>query len=137
MTHPRPAALLLIVTLVWFLGGKIKAQNAPNLAKAKPRVLFLDRSNTGQEVAVPIGQAIELRLQTIGGGQYQDPQITGSAIRFEGSAFAKPADQNPGGPKQYYHFRATEEGEAKIRIPHSGSNAAFTVTVHVKKGPKP
>src|SRR5882762_6828048 len=70
---------------------------------------------------------------TIGGGRYDTPQISSRAVRFEGSAFAPPREQNPGGPKQVYRFTATAEGGAQVRIPHTDSNPTVTFTIQVTK----
>jgi hypothetical protein len=104
-------------------------------------VLYLHGGNNGQQVTARVGQAIQITLQTIGPGQYGSPKISSAAIQFEGAAFAK--EQNPGGPRQIYRFRARSEGEAQINIPHdvqlaSGdkteirdANPAFTLTIRV------
>lgn len=44
-----------------------------------------------------------------------------------------PPKQNPGGPTQSYRFTADAEGEAQIRIPHTGSNPNVTFTIQVIK----
>jgi hypothetical protein len=104
-------------------------------------VLYLHGGNNGQRVTARVGQAIQLTLQTIGPGHYGTPKISSAAIEFEGAAFAK--EQNPGGPRQVYRFRARSQGEARINIPHvvqlaSGdaseirdSNPAFALTIRV------
>ena len=61
------------------------------------------------------------------------PRISSRAVRFDGSAFAPPREQNPGGPKQVYRFTAAAEGEAQIRIPHTDSNPAVTFTIQATK----
>jgi hypothetical protein len=93
------------------------------------QVLSLNRTNTGERVTAEVGQLIIVTLQTIGGGQYGKPKVSSSSVRFESSSF--PATQNPGGPTQVYRFTATEEGEAKLEIPHSGSNPTFKLTIQV------
>lgn len=121
------------------------AQNTAPQLGSEQHVLYLNGGNNGQEVSARVGQAIQLTLQTIGPGQYGSPEISSAAIRFEGAAF--PKEQNPGGPKQVYRFRARSEGEARIKIPHvvqrSGGNAseirdsnaafAFTIRVHQRQ----
>lgn len=94
-----------------------------------PRVLSLNRASNGQRVYAKIGQPIVITLQTVGGGQYGTPQISSRSLRFEGTSF--PAIQNPGGPTQVYRFTAVAEGEAKVEIPQSNSNANFNLTVQV------
>ena len=94
-----------------------------------PEVLFLNRTNDGERVMARVAQTIVVTLQTIGGGQYGEPKVSSSSVRFESSSF--PAMQNPGGPTQIYRFIAAEEGEAKLEIPHSGSNPPFKLTIQV------
>jgi len=76
--------------------------------------------NDGQRVTAKVGQPIVVTLQTIGGGRYDTPQISSRAVRFEGSAFAPPREQNPGGPKQVYRFtqlpREERKSESRTRI---------------------
>jgi hypothetical protein len=110
--------------------GNDNAQNP-----APQHALYLNRANTGQHVAATVGQPIHITLQTIGPGQYNSPEISSSAIRFESVAFAD--KQNPGGPTQVYHFLAASEGEAQIKIPHTESNPVFVVTIRVYKRRKP
>jgi len=128
MTHSQPAVLLLAFGLLGlsYAGAQQVASSPPG---SKQQVLYLNRASSGQHVVATVGQPIEITLQTIGPGHYQAPQISCSAIRFERFAFAPV--QNPGGPQQEYHFRAAAEGEAQVKIPHSDSNATFTVTIQV------
>lgn len=100
-------------------------------------VLYLNNTNAGQHVAATVGQPIQITLQTIGPGQYDSPQISSSTIRFESVAFANAKEQNPGGPKQSYRFRAASEGEAQVKIPHTESNPTFAVTISVYERRKP
>lgn len=86
--------------------------------------LSLNREKEGQNVSVKVAQPIVICLQTIGGGQYDTPQISSNVIRFDGAEFA--AKQNPGGPTQVYHFTATAEGEAQIKVPNTGSSPIVT-----------
>lgn len=137
MRQLRPAVFLLLASSLWVSYENIKAQKVSSSPRTKQPVLYLNRANSGQHVVVSVGQAIEVRLQTIGPGQYDAPRISGTAIRFEGSAFAEAADQNPGGPRQDYHFRAASQGEAGITIPHTASSDTFMVTIHVQKREKP
>ena len=131
MTHSRPAVLLLTLCLWWASCGNAAAQSTASPSKAKQAVLDLNRSNTGQHVAVTVGQLIQITLQTIGGGHYDTPQVSSPAVRFESSAFKPAREQNPGGPTQVYRFRAAAEGESQVKIPHTDSNPIFTVTIRV------
>lgn len=144
MRHSRSAVLLLLLGLLWGSGGNGNAQNTASPSSAVPHVLYLNNTNTGQHVAATVGQPIQITLQTIGPGQYDSPQISSSAIRFESAGFAK--EQNPGGPKQIYRFRAASEGEAQVNVPHVvhlqssvsvRHNPTFVVTIHVHEQRKP
>ena len=95
------------------------------------KALSLNRTNDGERVSAEVGQPIVVTLQTIGGGQYGEPNVSSLSVRFESSLF--PAMQNPGGPTQVYRFIAAEEGEAKVEIPHSGSNPTFKLTIQVTR----
>src|SRR5215469_4696117 len=141
MNHARSAGSSLTLVLLCFLCSLGNAQNTAPQPSPERHVLYLNGGNNGQQVSAQIGQAILLTLQTIGPGQYGSPEISSAAIRFEGAAF--PKEQNPGGPKQVYRFRARSEGKARIKIPHvlqlaSGNtseirdpDAAFTFTIRV------
>jgi hypothetical protein len=148
MGHSRPAVLLLVLGLLWGFHGNGEAQNTVSQSSANQHVLYLKNTNTGQHVAAAVGQPIQITLQTIGPGEYESPQISSSAIRFESVGFAK--EQNPGGPTQIYHFRAVSEGEAEVKIRHvihlqssvpvgpiTDANPIFAVTVRVYEQRKP
>lgn len=137
MRQLRPGVFLLLASSLWVSYENTKAQNVSSSPRTKQPVLYLNRSNSGQHVVVLVGQAIEVRLQTIGPGQYDAPRISGTSIRFEGSAFAEAAGQNPGGPRQDYYFRSASEGESEITIPHTVSSDTFMVTIHVRRQEKP
>jgi hypothetical protein len=148
MEHSRSAVLLLALGLLWGSQGNGDAQNTISQSSAKQHVLYLKSTNTGQDVDAAVGQPIQITLQTIGPGEYDSPQISSPAIRFESATFAK--EQIPGGPKQIYHFRAVSEGEAQIKIRHvihvqssvplghiTDANPIFAVTVRVHEQRKP
>jgi hypothetical protein len=102
-----------------------------DISASTQQELSLNRANDGQHISAKVGQPIVVTLQTIGGGQYDNPQISSRAIRFESAVF--PAKQNPGGPTQVYRFTAVADGECQIRIPHTGSNPTVTFTIQVTK----
>src|SRR5262249_13704239 len=88
----------------------------------------LDNRGHGHSVATSVGQRIEITLQTIGPGQYGQPQVTSPSVRFIGMSPTGPV--NPGGPRQLFLFEAVGPGSAVINIPHS-RGTAFTVTIDV------
>jgi hypothetical protein len=146
MGHSRSAVLLLVLGLLWGFHGNGEAQNTVSQSTAEQHVLYLKNTNTGQHVAAAVGQPIQITLQTIGPGEYDSPQISSPAIRFESVGFAK--EPIPAGPTQIYRFRAVSEGEAQVKIPHvihvqssvghiTDSNPIFAVTVRVYEQRKP
>jgi hypothetical protein len=126
-------SILVSLTMLLACCGNSAEQKAQSSPSTTPKELSLNRMNDGQRVTAKVGQPIVVTLQTIGGGQYGTPQISSRAVRFEGSAFAPPKDQNPGGPKQVFRFTAATQGEAQIRIPHTDSNPTVTFTIQVTK----
>ena len=126
-------SMLVSLTMLLACCGNSADQKAQSSPSTTPKELSLNRMNDGQRVIAKVGQPIVVTLQTIGGGQYGTPQISSRAVRFEGSAFAPPKDQNPGGPKQVFRFTAATQGEAQIRIPHTDSNPTVTFTIQVTK----
>lgn len=116
---------LLVGAVLMFCEG-IAGQRRPE--SAQEQILFLTIANDGQRVAAAVGQQIEISLATVGPGSYGDPTVSSAAIRFRNVAW--PKSQTPGGPTEIYIFQATAEGEAEIRIPHSG-RGSFSVTVQV------
>jgi hypothetical protein len=107
--------------------------SASLLAGCSPGPVELDGGNSGQAVTATVGQEIRVTLGTIGPGNYGDPQISSSAVRFLNMTY--PKEQNPGGPTQVFQFEAVSPGRADIRIPHEGGfpvpRAPFTLMVVV------
>jgi len=124
MLKLRWASLLVCAVLVFCAGTE--GQSRSN--STHEQILFLTNANDGQRVAAALGQRVEVKLATIGPGNYGDPIVSSSAIQFRNMAW--PQSQNPGGPTQIYVFEAMAEGEAEIRIPHS-VEGSFSVTVQV------
>jgi len=124
MLKLRWMSLLVGAVLVFCEGTE--GQNRPE--SVREQILFLTNANDGQRVAAVVGQRIEISLATIGPGSYGDPIVSSAAIRFRNVAW--PKSQAPGGPTQIYIFQGAAEGEAEVRIPHSG-RGSFSVTVQV------
>jgi len=93
MTHSQPAVLLLAFGLLGL--SCADAQQVASPSGSEQQVLYLNRANSGQHVVAIVGQPIEVTLQTIGAGHYEAPQISCSAIRFEGFAFAPALQERP------------------------------------------
>ncbi len=126
-------SILVALALLMVSGGNCAGQEASQSSSITQKEVSLSRANDGQKVSAKLGQPIVVTLQTIGGGHYDTPQVSSHAVRFEGSAFAPPREQKPGGPKQVYRFTATAKGEAQVRIPHTDSNPTVTFTIRVTK----
>jgi hypothetical protein len=131
MFHERLAVFLVPLALLMASRGHCVAQKVTASPSITKRVLSLSRANDGQRVAATVGQPIEVTLQTIGPGQYDTPQISSPAIRFESVVLKMPP--NPGGPTQVFRFAAAAEGEAKVQVPHTAANPTFAVTIRVTK----
>jgi hypothetical protein len=95
-----------------------------------PAALSLSNSNSNSTVTASANQEIDLKLQTIGPGDYTDPSISSASVRF--LSVSEPPAQNPGGPTQLFRFEAVTAGSAAITIPHSVDSAPFTVTIVVQ-----
>jgi len=90
-------------------------------SSSAPDPIALDNADSGRVVSLAVGQEADLTLQTIGPGEFGDPTISSSSVSFLGISDAP--DQNPGGPRQVYRFRAATTGRADITIPHVGDVA--------------
>jgi len=129
--------LVLWTALALAAGTCADAQTRTKYDLTQQGVLSLSFANHGQRVSVPVGQQIEVTLGMVGPAQYDDPQVSSPAVRFECSALDV-ARINPGGPILVFIFEAAAEGEAHIIIPvtHALSPEAvkqntFRVTIHV------
>ncbi|HEY4933981.1 MAG TPA: hypothetical protein VII23_20645 [Terriglobales bacterium] len=135
MTNSRSGFFLAALSMFWMLCGSAGGQNGGISANGKQRALLLNVDSSGRQVVATVGQKIEITLQTIGPGSYEEtPQISSPAIRFENVHSGWP--QNPGGPTQVYIFRAAAQGKAEIQIPHINSEPmmrpTFVVTIKVR-----
>jgi hypothetical protein len=130
----RMQRVALLITLGLWVGGLVAArgQQGGGATGEAQKVLSLNRGNDGKRVTAAVGQRIEIKMQTIGGGQYGAPEISSPAVRGDSPAFVYAKFAVPAGPTQIYGFTAVAEGEARIRIRHTSENATFTVTVRVK-----
>jgi hypothetical protein len=77
----------------------------------------VDASINGGTLPVSVGAKILLTLKTIGPGSYADAQLDGDAAEYVGSDYAEV--QNPGGPTQWFEFRAARVGTATVTLSHS------------------
>jgi len=76
---------------------------------------------------VPVGDEVDITLQTIGPGEYATPQLSSPAVRFLGMTYVSPA--LPAGPTQLFRFQAEAPGQTSISIQGALHNPAFEVTL--------
>lgn len=107
----------------------LPAAAAGSASPAQSAALQLTNAAQDSVVELTIGQAVELTLQTIGPGEYADPELSSAAVSFDGKAYAPL--QNPGGPKQIYRFHALASGSVTISIAHTQGRPTFTLMFHV------
>jgi len=95
------------------------------------KVLSFDNGDNGRVLSVGLDDKIDVTLQTIGPGQYDEhPSVSSPAVAFSKVSILMPA--NPGGPRQLFQFRAVTAGHAVISISHTGQNSRFEITVDVR-----
>jgi len=102
----------------------------PEAVSGAPRV-ELSGGDRGKVVSVIVGRNVDITLQTIGPGQYGDPEVSSDNVRFQEVELAPV--QNPGGPTQIFHFECAAVGSAMIMISHTGGREAFTVTLQCEE----
>jgi hypothetical protein len=77
------------------------------------------------------GQLVDIRLQTIGPGEYDSlPTISSPAVRFRGASEVTPAV--PAGATQLFHFLAIAPGRAIITFRHNVQPTPVIDTVDVQ-----
>jgi hypothetical protein len=90
----------------------------------------LTDADNGRTITVGVGDAIEIKLGTVGPGEYGTPVVSSSSIRFVSVEVVGP--YTPGGPTQLFHFEAVARGQATIAISHDGgSSVSFGITANV------
>jgi hypothetical protein len=99
----------------------------------------LSNSDSGRNLAVAVGDEIDVTLQTIGPGEFGSPVLSSGSLRFLGES--SPGAPNPGGARQLFRFEAAASGRAEVTIPHSRASpegsglwpavAPFSITVEV------
>lgn len=91
----------------------------------------LGNTDNGRVVSVKIGEEIDVTLQTIGPGEYdQHPDVSSRSISLLSVSYVSPP--NPAGPRQLFQFKALAPGQAAISILHTGQNPVFRITVDVR-----
>ena len=104
-------------------------------------VVSLTGSDNNRSLSVPVGEEIDITLQTIGPNGYgTQVDVSSSALTvLEVTIAAGPV--NPGGPIRLYRLRAIAPGTATVTIPYvvadmsAGASPPFTLTITVTGGP--
>ena len=106
------------------LHGTILAGLVSLACSGDPEAAELTARDSGKDINLAMNQHVYLTLQTVGPGQFGEPELSSDAVRFEGMIL--PPSQNPGGPTQVYHFRTVAAGTSLLTIPHDSGSAPFT-----------
>ena len=106
-------------------GGTIAPAGTPGAATGTK--ISLTVAENGKTIQVPVGDEVDITLQTIGPGQYANPTVSSPAVRFLGVSLVGPAI--PAGPTQLFRFQAAAAGQAIIAIQGAPHNPAFAVTL--------
>ena len=86
---------------------------------------------SGHAFSARVGQELEIRLQSIGPGEYRSPpDISSDAVRFRGASLATP--HVPAGVTQLFRFQAVARGRAIVVFRHSELSATVIDTVDVR-----
>src|SRR5262245_31865641 len=88
--------------------------SSPSMVGPSGRSVDVDGSSSGAVVTAHVGDEVRVTLQTIGPGQYGDPSVSSSVLRYDGVDLVGPP--NPGGPKQLFRFSARARGRASVEI---------------------
>jgi hypothetical protein len=95
------------------------------------KVWSFNSGDNGRLLSVGLGDEIDVTLQTIGPGQYDErPSVSFPGVVFLKVSLLSPP--NPGGPRQLFQFTAVAAGQAVISIPHTVQNSRFEITVDVR-----
>jgi hypothetical protein len=113
-----------------FLIGMLLVAACSGTDGTEPSPIALSRGDSQTTVAAAVGQELDVTLQTVGPGEYGPPSLSSPAIRF--LDVSHPSQQNPGGPRQLFRFRAVSAGSVEVSIAHTDDDPPFSITVNVK-----
>lgn len=83
-----------------------------------------------QTLSLVAGQEVDIKLQTVGPGEYSSPPtVSSSAVRFLGASLVGP--YIPAGPTQVFRFMAVVSGQAIVAFHHTGVNSEVDDTINV------
>jgi hypothetical protein len=87
--------------------------------------------SSGRAFIVQAGQQLEIRLQSIGPGEYRSPpSVSSPVISFQSVSLATPPV--PAGLTQLFRFQAVAPGRAIVTFRHSEQSAPVIDTVDVR-----
>jgi hypothetical protein len=105
--------------------------NCGSPTRPSAKVWSFNSGDNGRLLSVGVGDEIDVTLQTIGPGQYDErPSVSFAGIVFSKASILTPP--NPGGPRQLFQFTAVAPGHAVISILHTVQNSRFEITVDVR-----
>ena len=111
--------------------GTFGMTNCGSPIRPSTKVWSLNSGDNGRLLSVGLGDEIDVTLQTIGPGQYDErPSVSSPAIVFSKVSLLTPA--NPGGPRQLFQLTAVAAGHTVISIPHTVQDSRFEITVDVR-----
>lgn len=85
----------------------------------------------GRTIEVQVRGEVQIRLQSIGPGEYvAPPQLSSAAVRFVGAELTGP--QVPAGVTQLFSFAGVAPGTAVVTFVHTGTSATVVDTIHVQ-----
>lgn len=91
----------------------------------------LEDNHGNQTIALRVGQEVDIKLGTVGPGQYDSiPTVSSTVVRFIDASFVGPAV--PAGPRQLFRFMAAASGIAVITFRHTGMNPTVVDTIAVR-----
>jgi hypothetical protein len=121
--HLLTAGRSIAIAAFWLL-----LRCSGSATEGESTTLQLTGAQSGESVSAALGEEIDVKLQTIGPGEYETPVTSSPSVKFVSVSYVSPA--NPGGPTQLFHFEAVGVGEALISIPHS-ANGGFSIVIEV------
>ena len=111
--------------------GALGMTNCESPTRPSTKVWSFNSGDNGRLLSVGLGDEIDVTLQTIGPGQYDErPSVSFPGVVFLKVSLVTPP--NPGGPRQLFQFTAVAAGQAVISIPHTVQNSRFEITVDVR-----
>ena len=111
--------------------GTLGMTNCGSPTSPSGNVWSLNSGDNGRLLSVRVGDEIDVTLQTIGPGQYDErPSVSSPGVMLSKVSLLSPP--NPGGPRQLFQFTAVAAGHTVISISHTVQDLRFAITVDVR-----